>query len=666
MAYFNEFPHTRTYDSDLGWLIKKIGEVFSTLEDFVALNGLKIADPIYWDITKQYPANTIVINPATRIAYISRRPVPAGASLDNEEYWLEVFSLGDVFDEITTLEEQVEALKRLIENLETNLYVFDTYAAMTAELREEGQLGFIRGFYSPYDGGSGFWMVTASDVGLLSKKATVGSVHYNLFHAQDVNPKAFGARLDRAVDDTAVFSAILQHANIKMPLKSDVQLNNLTLPDFTTIDFSDSFVYTDSYAIWARKSNEYTRGIVVKNAHIIPISAGSTLASKGGIKFDGVIKGIIDHVELANPLTGYVGFHIRNSFSVTVKDCYCGTGNASRINAAAGLYVYMGEATIQGTDNITNLSVKNCLFQQMQYGIFSDSSRGLLDTGIFENIGISSCGWAVWFTAGDYTNRNITIDTLRAEFCDSGMNLVSNVSLRNVYFLNCKDQGIYIRANGVVDLSGNAIFMKNSAGQNYVGINNAGKLNMIDCVVPIIGGGVTFNLGMNCIRPRDHAVRSVTAQSTLSAAFHPIYDTVANLNVSLDVRTLPTPTQNQRITLVSQGSFNITLNDDTRILLESGEMIDLLYRGGWYVAGHSGRKYTISGTTDSSGRLNTGGFITDTRPVFGRCTGHTALVLPIVFYTSNQVWLWVVTYSSSQNLFVPLKNTNVTIEYWTI
>lgn len=27
MAFFNEFPFTRTYDSDLGWIIKKIGEL---------------------------------------------------------------------------------------------------------------------------------------------------------------------------------------------------------------------------------------------------------------------------------------------------------------------------------------------------------------------------------------------------------------------------------------------------------------------------------------------------------------------------------------------------------------------------------------------------------------------------------------------------------------
>lgn len=35
MAYFNEFPHTRTYDSDLGWLIKKVQEVVTEVQSFV-------------------------------------------------------------------------------------------------------------------------------------------------------------------------------------------------------------------------------------------------------------------------------------------------------------------------------------------------------------------------------------------------------------------------------------------------------------------------------------------------------------------------------------------------------------------------------------------------------------------------------------------------------
>lgn len=35
MAYFNEFPHTRTYDSDLGWLISKVTEIANEIKSFV-------------------------------------------------------------------------------------------------------------------------------------------------------------------------------------------------------------------------------------------------------------------------------------------------------------------------------------------------------------------------------------------------------------------------------------------------------------------------------------------------------------------------------------------------------------------------------------------------------------------------------------------------------
>ena len=35
MAYFNEFPHTRTYDADLGWLISKVNEISQEVQSFV-------------------------------------------------------------------------------------------------------------------------------------------------------------------------------------------------------------------------------------------------------------------------------------------------------------------------------------------------------------------------------------------------------------------------------------------------------------------------------------------------------------------------------------------------------------------------------------------------------------------------------------------------------
>lgn len=46
MGYF-EFPHTRTYDSDLGWLIKHVGsydEVIAALNEWIAENQPKMND----------------------------------------------------------------------------------------------------------------------------------------------------------------------------------------------------------------------------------------------------------------------------------------------------------------------------------------------------------------------------------------------------------------------------------------------------------------------------------------------------------------------------------------------------------------------------------------------------------------------------------------------
>lgn len=87
MAYFNEFPNTRTYDSDLGWLIKSMRQLADDVQD---INSIKYHDPIGWNITTQYERNTIVKDPNTGILYLSKQPVPTGIALTNTDYWLEI------------------------------------------------------------------------------------------------------------------------------------------------------------------------------------------------------------------------------------------------------------------------------------------------------------------------------------------------------------------------------------------------------------------------------------------------------------------------------------------------------------------------------------------------------------------------------------------------
>lgn len=93
MSFF-EFPNTRTYDTDLGWLIKTVNMMNNTLAQFVSLNTIKYADPIQWNITTQYETNTVVIDPLTGVAYLSVQPVPSGVNITNTDYWTVIFDLG--------------------------------------------------------------------------------------------------------------------------------------------------------------------------------------------------------------------------------------------------------------------------------------------------------------------------------------------------------------------------------------------------------------------------------------------------------------------------------------------------------------------------------------------------------------------------------------------
>ena len=94
MGLFDQFPYTNFHELNLDWILRALKELEHTIDQFVAINALKYADPIQWDITSQYEKNTIVIDPQTGTAYISVQPVPTGVSLTNPDYWTVVFDLG--------------------------------------------------------------------------------------------------------------------------------------------------------------------------------------------------------------------------------------------------------------------------------------------------------------------------------------------------------------------------------------------------------------------------------------------------------------------------------------------------------------------------------------------------------------------------------------------
>lgn len=94
MGLFDNFPYTNFHELNLDWILKVLKDIETTIDQFVSLNIIKYADPIQWDITRQYSKNTIVIDPISGTAYISVDNVPQGVPLSNADYWSVVFDLG--------------------------------------------------------------------------------------------------------------------------------------------------------------------------------------------------------------------------------------------------------------------------------------------------------------------------------------------------------------------------------------------------------------------------------------------------------------------------------------------------------------------------------------------------------------------------------------------
>ncbi len=90
---FNQYPYLNLNDFNLDYILKAIKEMRYEVTNFVSINAIKYANPIQWDITRQYEKNTIVIDPVTGTAYISVAPVPVGVALTRPEYWTVVFDL---------------------------------------------------------------------------------------------------------------------------------------------------------------------------------------------------------------------------------------------------------------------------------------------------------------------------------------------------------------------------------------------------------------------------------------------------------------------------------------------------------------------------------------------------------------------------------------------
>ena len=92
-------PYTNFHDLNLDWIMEVLNEFDAKLTNFVSLATIKYANPIQWDITRQYEANTVVVD-SNGNAYLSVQPVPSGVSLDRTEFWTKIGNFDELWADV--------------------------------------------------------------------------------------------------------------------------------------------------------------------------------------------------------------------------------------------------------------------------------------------------------------------------------------------------------------------------------------------------------------------------------------------------------------------------------------------------------------------------------------------------------------------------------------
>lgn len=76
-----------------------VSKVIEVMQQYIETSTISYADPIQWDITKQYPRNTVVVT-VNGDGYLSTQPVPIGIDIDNEDYWTKIGNFSELWGSV--------------------------------------------------------------------------------------------------------------------------------------------------------------------------------------------------------------------------------------------------------------------------------------------------------------------------------------------------------------------------------------------------------------------------------------------------------------------------------------------------------------------------------------------------------------------------------------
>ena len=251
MSYF-EFPNTRSYEGDLGYILKKLIELTKDYENFFKYNSIKFADPLQWDITKQYPAYMIVFDYDSGYCFISKKAVPSGIVLTNTDFWCLVGPL--IIDADARLE--IERILRFVSGIyesgttATAVRNVDDYVIVSGDLWKVTEPINIGETY-----GEGFNVTHTTILGMINDRFPVGT--------SDLQDSAVTTA---KINNGAVTTAKINDSNVTTAKINDGAVTTAKIGDsaVTTAKINDGAVTTAKIGDSAVTTAKINNGAITK------------------------------------------------------------------------------------------------------------------------------------------------------------------------------------------------------------------------------------------------------------------------------------------------------------------------------------------------------------------------------------------------------------------
>nr|DAK95106.1 MAG TPA: Pectate lyase [Caudoviricetes sp.] len=414
-------PYTNFHDLNLDWIIEVLNEFNTKLTNFVSLATIKYADPIQWDITSQYEANTVVVDSKGN-AYLSVQPVPSGVSLDRVEFWTKIGN----FDELWA-----DVKKAITPNDEGHSPTATAARAVNDLVWVNGALvrvtrAMIAG--DAYVPGSNcvssstnevlHYLITALNEGLSAEKQAREDADRNLQTAIDTEkqaredaindlkkstvdlevfttPEMYGAKGDGSTDDTAAIRAAFNAANANKPIILTGQYyctGTITVKRDTTVIGAASRprAVLIPYFIF---SNAVNPAFSIVGAQDSDVDYGGTLEN---VTFKGVTVG------LKNPATSAsVAFKVQWARFFTLEDCSVhGFTTAVDFANNNGMLIKNFEYSTNGSVNVTVFNKFNTggnTGLKLQHIVINNFSEGISKAVVLYDTTANSQAGDRWF-----------------------------------------------------------------------------------------------------------------------------------------------------------------------------------------------------------------------------------------------------------------------------